>query len=93
MKDGQPFRINAFRKTPWSGALKWAEVDYRKTYAMRHSFAAWALTIGMNPDKLVHLMGHGSKEMVYIQLIATPEKYVNTETYANITSTLLVFCP
>ena len=32
---------------------------------MRHSFAAWALTLRMDPNKLVNLMGHGSKKMIY----------------------------
>lgn len=32
---------------------------------MRHSFAAWALTLRIDPNKLVRLMGHGSKKMVY----------------------------
>ena len=32
---------------------------------MRHTFAAWSLTLDMHPNKLVKLMGHGSKEMVY----------------------------
>lgn len=34
-------------------------------YSTRHTFAAWALTLNMNPNKLVNLMGHGSKKMVY----------------------------
>lgn len=32
---------------------------------MRHSFAAWALTLRIDPNRLVRLMGHGSKKMVY----------------------------
>lgn len=32
---------------------------------MRHSFAAWSLLIGIEPLRLVKLMGHGSKQMVY----------------------------
>jgi integrase len=65
MKSGEMFNINAFRKTPWTSALNRAEVAYRTTYITRHTFAAWALTIGMTPDRLAHLMGHGSKQMVY----------------------------
>ena len=34
-------------------------------YTMRHTFAAWALTLRMDPNKLVNLMGHGSKKMIY----------------------------
>jgi len=32
---------------------------------MRHTFAAWALTLRMDPNRLVSLMGHGSKKMIY----------------------------
>jgi len=35
------------------------------SYTARHSFAAWSLTIGINPLRLVQLMGHASKQMVY----------------------------
>jgi integrase len=35
------------------------------SYTARHSFAAWSLTIGINPLHLVQLMGHASKQMVY----------------------------
>jgi integrase len=65
MKSGELFNINAFRKTPWSSALKRAGVDYRTTYITRHTFAAWVLAVGINPDRLVALMGHNSKQMIY----------------------------
>ncbi len=32
---------------------------------MRHTFAIWNLVIGVHPERLVALMGHGSKQMVY----------------------------
>jgi integrase len=35
------------------------------SYSARHSFAAWSLTIGINPLRLVSLMGHASKQMVF----------------------------
>jgi integrase len=65
MKSGQNFDIDSFRKNPWTNALKRAGIPYRKPYMIRHTFAAWALTLRMDPNKLVSLMGHGSKEMVY----------------------------
>lgn len=34
-------------------------------YSLRHSFAAWSLTLGIDMNRLVRLMGHGSKQMVY----------------------------
>jgi integrase len=65
MKGGEPFNINSFRKTPWSRALEKAEVRYRNTYATRHSFAEWCLVGGIHPERLIRLLGHGSKQMVY----------------------------
>jgi hypothetical protein len=32
---------------------------------MRHTFTAWALALRIDPNKLVHLIGHGSKKMIY----------------------------
>ena len=34
-------------------------------YTTRYTFAAWCLTLKMDPNKLVNLMGHSSKKMVY----------------------------
>ena len=64
-KSGRTFDVDSFRKNPWTTALKRAGIGYRVPYATRHTFAAWALTIGMTPNKLVKRMGHGSKKMVY----------------------------
>lgn len=64
-KSGRTFGVDSFRKNPWTTALKRAGIDYRVPYSTRHTFAAWALTIGMDPNKLVKRMGHGSKKMVY----------------------------
>lgn len=65
MKDGTTFVINSFSRGPWMSALDKAGVPWHVTYSARHSFAAWALTIGMDPNRLVRLMGHSSKAMVY----------------------------
>ena len=65
MKTGRIFDVDSFRKNPWTSALKKAGIPYKVPYTTRHSFAAWALTIRMDPNKLVNLMGHGSKEMIY----------------------------
>ncbi|OHB54680.1 MAG: hypothetical protein A2Y12_19160 [Planctomycetes bacterium GWF2_42_9] len=34
-------------------------------YTTRHTFAAWTLTIGCDPNRLVSLMGHASKQMIF----------------------------
>jgi integrase len=65
MKSGRTFDIDSFRKNPWTSAFKKTGVAYKVPYAMRHSFAAWALTLRMDPNKLVNLMGHSSKKMIY----------------------------
>ena len=65
MKSGRIFDVNSFRKNPWTTAFKKAGIPYKVPYTMRHTFAAWALTLRMDPNKLVNLMGHGSKKMIY----------------------------
>lgn len=49
----------------WKKAVDQAGISPMTSYTARHSFAAWALTIGANPLRLVKLMGHASKQMVY----------------------------
>lgn len=54
-----------FRKNIWEKAQQASGITNKVPYSLRHSFAAWALTIGTDMNKLVRLMGHGSKQMVY----------------------------
>ncbi len=65
MKSGREFLEGSFRQNPWTRAFEKAGLDYKVPYTMRHTFAAWSLTIGIDPNRLVNLMGHGSKQMVY----------------------------
>jgi integrase len=65
MEDGTPFDGNSFRKIVWNKALDASQIAYKTPYGTRHTFCAWALIIGMNPMKMVDLMGHSSKQMVY----------------------------
>jgi integrase len=65
MTSGIPFDGDNFRKNAWTRAFKRAGIPYRKLYALRHTFAAWSLIAGVHPERLVRLMGHGSKQMVY----------------------------
>ena len=64
MMSGITFREGSFRNNVWIPALKKAGVSYKKPYTTRHVFTAWSLIIGKSKEKLVRLMGHGSKEMV-----------------------------
>ena len=65
MKSGLIFDVDSFRKNPWTTAFKKAGIPYKVPYTMRHTFAAWALALRVDPNKLVNLMGHGSKKMIY----------------------------
>lgn len=49
----------------WKKAATAAGIPEVTSYSARHSFAAWSLTIGINPLRLVSLMGHASKQMVF----------------------------
>ena len=62
---GLNFAEGTYRKNGWTPALKRAGLEYCVPYSLRHTFAAWCLAIGMYPNRLVDLMGHGSKKMVY----------------------------
>ncbi|WP_224961280.1 tyrosine-type recombinase/integrase [Geomonas subterranea] len=65
MENGSTFTAELFQRRVWVKALKKAGVTYRKPYTTRHSFAAWALTIRVDQNRLVNLMGHASKQMIY----------------------------
>ena len=64
-KRGALFHPASFRKTIWEKAQKASGITDKVPYCLRHSFAAWALTLGIDMNRLVRLMGHGSKQMVY----------------------------
>jgi integrase len=49
----------------WVAAEKRKGLSHRVHYVLRHTFAAWSLAIGIEPNRLVSMMGHGSKQMVY----------------------------
>jgi len=49
----------------WKKGVMQAGIPEVTSYSARHSFAAWSLTIGINPLRLFGLMGHASKQMVF----------------------------
>ena len=65
MKNGATFTAERFQRRVWTRALEKAGVKYRKPYTTRHTFAAWALAIRTDQNRLVNLMGHASKQMIY----------------------------
>lgn len=64
-ENGSTFRPSNFLKGVWAKAAKASGITDKVPYSLRHSFAAWALTLRVDPNRLVRLMGHGSKKMVY----------------------------
>lgn len=65
MKNEARFNGNRFRERYWQPAFEKAGLPYRRPYAMRHTFAAWCLVLGIHMNRLVARMGHASKKMVY----------------------------
>jgi integrase len=63
--DSSPYLREGFVEDFWTPAIRTAGVFYRPPYSIRHSFAAWSLLVGIDPLRLVRLMGHGSKQMVF----------------------------
>jgi integrase len=63
--DGSPYRFDKRVDRLWKQAIEAAGAAYRPFYSIRHSFAAWSLAVGIDPNRLVRLMGHGRKQMVY----------------------------
>jgi integrase len=62
---GQNFSAANFSNNVWKKAFIKADLPYKVPYCMRHSFAAWALTIRIDMLRLVSLMGHRDKKMVF----------------------------
>ena len=65
MKNGSKFNPDNFREAAWETAFRQAKLEYVRPYATRHSFAGWGLTLRMDPNRLVYLMGHSTKKMIY----------------------------
>ena len=82
MRNGLKFDNNSFTKYIWRKAFELSGVKYRQPYSLRHSHAAWALAIGVDPNRLAYRMGHGSKQMVfevygsYIQGVETDKEKI-----------------
>jgi integrase len=62
---GQNFSAANFSNNIWKKAFIKADLPYKVPYCMRHTFAAWALTIRIDMLRLVSLMGHRDKKMVF----------------------------
>lgn len=62
---GERFHSANFCNNIWKKAFVRSDLPYKVPYCMRHSFAAWALTLRVDMLRLVALMGHRDKKMVY----------------------------
>jgi integrase len=49
--------LAAFRRNHWNPAVKSAGLEHRPPYALRHSFASWAIAAGVGLFELARLMG------------------------------------
>jgi len=63
-KSGGHFHHKYFLEN-WNKAFQATGIDYRKPYCLRHTFTAWALCVGVDLNRLVDLIGHSTKEMVF----------------------------
>lgn len=63
--DGTPYLRENFTETIWTDTVTRCDIPYRPPYSLRHSFVAWGLIVGIEPIRMVRLLGHGSKKMVY----------------------------
>ncbi|GAB6263947.1 tyrosine-type recombinase/integrase [Photobacterium sp. R1] len=48
----------------WQTACKRAGIRYRRVYQLRHTYASWMLTAGVNPSYLAEQMGHANFMMI-----------------------------
>lgn len=64
-ESGEKFNAANFCNNVWIKAFKKADLPYKVPYCMRHSFAAWSMTLRIDMLRLVALMGHRDKKMVF----------------------------
>jgi len=62
---GERFHAANFCNNIWRKSFIKAKMPYKVPYCMRHSFAAWSLTLRIDMLRLVALMGHRDKKMVF----------------------------
>ncbi|UPU37512.1 tyrosine-type recombinase/integrase [Geomonas paludis] len=65
MHDGELYSHIRFKDNVWESAFKKAGIPYTRPYDIRHTYAAWSMTLRMDLNKLERLMGHNSKQMLY----------------------------
>jgi integrase len=68
-----------FRYRHWTPALKAVGVDHRRIYAMRHTFASWAIRDGVSLFMLSRMMGTSVAQIDYTygHLVPDSKKYLS----------------
>jgi integrase len=54
---GGHLNLNMWRRNEWTPAVKAAGLEHRPPYALRHSYAAWAIAAGIGLFELARMMG------------------------------------
>jgi integrase len=54
---GGHLNLNSWRRDAWTPAVKAAGLEHRSPYALRHTFAAWAIAAGIGLFELARMMG------------------------------------
>jgi integrase len=62
-KDGTPIDLHRFRARHWTPALRAAGLDHRVPYAMRHTFASWAIAAGLPTFEIATTMGTSLEQL------------------------------
>lgn len=62
--DGKRMSFSTYRNV-WDRALKAAGLTNKTPYSTRHSLVQWSLVVGMTPVRLVEIMGHRDKQMIF----------------------------
>jgi len=65
MDNGTTYCHNKFKDNIWEPSFAKSGISYIRPYSARHTFAAWAMTLGTDLNKLERLMGHNTKRMLY----------------------------
>ncbi|CAG36741.1 Arm DNA-binding domain-containing protein [Desulfotalea psychrophila] len=64
-KDRLPISQDKLRSVVWVEAFAGLELQYRRMYETRHTFASWALALGETPEWVAKTLGHVDTSMVY----------------------------
>jgi integrase len=75
---GGYIELGKFRSREWTPALRAAGIEHRRIYAMRHTFASWALRDGVSLFYLSRIMGTSVAQLdaTYGHLVPDSEEHI-----------------